>query len=90
MLIDFLIDMVFGLVNMIMGVFNIPALPPELMTVVDSLVQYIQMGIAILSNYCHMSYLLTLFGIVVAVDVAILGYRFVMWILRKVPMLGIS
>lgn len=90
MLIDGLIDLVFGLVNMIMSAFNIPSLPPELMSVIDGFAQYIQMGIAILSNYCHMGYLLALFGVVVAVDVAILGYRFIMWILRKIPMLGIS
>ena len=89
-LIDGLIDLVFGLVSLILSAFDIPEFPPELMQVVNSLSQYIQMGIAILSNYCHMSYLLALFGIVLAVDVAILGYRFVMWILRKIPMLGIS
>ena len=90
MLVDFLIDMVFGLVQMILSAFNIPPLPEELMKVVESLVQYIQTGIAILSNYCHIGYLLILFGIVVSVDLAILGYRFVMWILRKIPVLGIS
>lgn len=90
MLIDFLIDMVFGLVSTLLSAFNIPALPPELMTVVDAVVGYVQMGIAILSNYCHIGYLLTLFGIVIAVDTAVLGYRFIMWILRKIPMLGIN
>ena len=46
-LIDGLIDLVFGLVSMILSAFNIPEFPPELMQVVNSLSQYIQMGIAI-------------------------------------------
>lgn len=90
MLIDGLIDLLFGLVDWLTSGLNIPALPPELMSLVANVTQYITVGIAILSNYTHMDYLLVLFGIVVAVDVGLLGYKFIMWVLRKIPMLGMS
>lgn len=90
MLIDFLIDILFGLIDFITSGLNIPAFPDEAISVINDVVQYLQLGLAILGNYTHLDYLLTLFGVIVAIDVAILSYKFIMWVLRKIPMLGIS
>ena len=52
--------------------------------------EYLQTGLQILAVYTHLEYLLVLIGIVVLIDAAMLIYHFVMWVLKKIPMLGIE
>lgn len=90
MIIEKLLDLLSVLLEKILGVFDIPELPPEVDQVVSTFVEYLTTGIAILQNYTHMDYLLTLFGIVVAFEVCVAAYHGIMWVLRKIPMFGIS
>lgn len=90
MIVNALIDMLYGLIDWLTSGLNIPALPPEVMDVAASVTQYLVMGLKFIANYTHLDYLLTLFGIVAAVDAGLLIYKFVMWVLRKIPMLGIE
>lgn len=69
---------------------NIPDLPDQIYSYVDTLGEYVGVGLGILSNYTHLSYLLSLFGIVVIVEVVIMAYKFIMWVLKKIPLIGIS
>lgn len=71
-------------------VFEIPKMPAEVQGYIDNFFGYLEMGAGILANYTPLDYLLTLFGIILAIDAAILVYHFVMWIIRKIPMLGMS
>lgn len=90
MIVNFLIDMLMGLIDFLTSGLNIPALPPEVMEIAASVTQYIVMGLQFIANYTHLDYLLTLFGIVAAIDGSLLVYKFIMWVLRKIPMLGIE
>lgn len=90
MIIELLLDVVYALIYALTLPINIPGLPSEVHTYIDTLIQYIGTGIGILSNYCHLSYLLVLFGIVIAVDVGIWLYKIVMFFIRKIPMANIS
>lgn len=90
MIVNALIDLLYGLIDWITSGLNIPELPPEVMTVAAQVTQYLVAGLKILANYTHLDYLLVLFGVVVAVDAGMLVYKFIMWIIRKIPMLGIS
>lgn len=90
MIIKLLLDLVYSVVSVLTVPINIPSLPAGVQTAFADFLGYIQTGIAILSTYTHMSYLLVLFGLVVSVDVGIMLYKFVMWVLKKIPMLGIK
>lgn len=90
MIINALLDMLYGLLDWITSGLNIPDMPDEVSTILQSVVQYIQMGIRFIGNFTHLDYLLILFGIVLAVDAGILVYKLIMWILRKIPMFGMS
>ena len=51
----------------------------------------VQLGVDILTDVMTMAIpIATLFGIVVAIEVGIKIYHFVMWVLKKIPMLGVS
>lgn len=90
MLIEMLLNLLFNVFSALTSAINLPSFPTEVTNILNSFVEYVTMGIGILANYTHLPYLLTLFGIVVAVEAGILLYKFVMWVLRKIPMINIS
>lgn len=90
MIIKLLIDLIYTVLSVLTMPINIPDLPSEVSSYVSTLIEYVGTGLGILSNYCHLNYLLTLFGIVIAVEVGVMLYKIVMFILKKIPMLGIS
>lgn len=89
MLIELLLNLIYNLLNTML-VFEIPKLPAEVQGNIDTMFDYLVSGASILANYTPLSYLMTLFGIILAIDVGINIYHFVMWILKKIPMIGVS
>lgn len=90
MIVKALMNLLYSVFSLLTSPINIPGMPDQVRTVLATLFDYIATGIAIASNYFDLNYLFILFGIVVAVDAGILIYKFVMWILKKIPMLGIQ
>lgn len=89
MILESLMTIVYNVIDKLM-ILHIPALPDGVMGYIDTAFDYMATGAGILANYTPLGYLLTLFGVLLAVDVAIVLYHLVMWILRKIPMAGIS
>lgn len=89
MIIEMLLDLVYNLVNLLM-VFEIPALPDGVQGYIDSAFDYIVAGAGLVANYVPLDYLMILFGVLLAVDGGIVVYHFVMWIIKKIPMLSIE
>lgn len=90
MIIELLLSMLFGIFKVLTSPINIPDLPADVEGYISTMFEYITAGAGILANYTPLSYLLGLFGAILAVDIGINLYHFVMWILRKIPMLGIE
>lgn len=90
MIVEALMGMMYTVLDWITSIFNIPAMPSEVSTILQTVLDAMTMGLTYIANFTHLDYLLTLFGIVMAFDVGVLGYKAVMWILRKIPMLGIK
>ncbi len=89
-ILDAVIDLGMTLLEQLLSVFDIPPLPDEFQTVLNTVTGYLTTGIALLQNYTHMQYLLSLLGFIIAFDGCLLIYKGIMWILRKIPMLGMS
>lgn len=89
MIIKLLLDLVYSIFNVLTFPINIPDLPQEINSVIATLIEYVGTGLAILQNYTHLSYLLILFGVIVAVDVGVWLYKLVMFFVRKIPMLNV-
>lgn len=90
MIIEALLGVVYSIFSFLTAPIDIPDLPTEVSEVVTTAIEYIGTGIAVLSNYVHLPYLLTLFGVVVAIEAGVLIYKLVMFFIRKIPALGIS
>lgn len=90
MIIETLMNILYKVFSALTSFINIPSLPVEISGYMDTALGYIGTGVQILATFTHLQYLLVLFGIILAVDVGIGIYHFVMWILKKIPMLGVS
>lgn len=89
MIISLLLDLVYTIMD-IQLFFDIPELPRKAEAMIENVYYYMVDGAAILANFCNLNYLITLLGIVLVVDVAINIYKFVMWIIKKIPFLGME
>lgn len=90
MIIETLMNILYKVFSALTSFINIPSLPDAISGYMDTALGYIGSGVQILATFTHLQYLLVLFGIILAVDVGIGIYHFVMWILKKIPMLGVS
>ena len=90
MIIELLLDALYNIFSLLTSPINIPPLPDGVHSILSQAFEYISAGVGILANYTDFGYLLILFGVIVAIDVGVAVYHFVMWILRKIPMISVS
>lgn len=90
MIINALMIVLLGVFSALTMVIKIPSMADGVKEVLAIALDYITSGVAIVANYTNFSYLLSLFTIVMIADAGIMVYKFVMWVLRKIPVLGIE
>lgn len=90
MIIELLLDALYSVFKVLTTPINIPQMPMETEQYIAQFFDYLEMGAGILANYSPFGYLMVLFGVLIAVDIGIMLYHFVMWIIRKIPLAGIS
>lgn len=71
-------------------IIEFPALAPQVTSVVDSIIFYLGQAMDIVWLFVPKTITITLMSLAIAVEVIVLGYKFVMWILRKIPTAGIN
>lgn len=71
-------------------VITFPELAPAVETALDALIFYVGQAMDIVWIFVPKTITITLMTLAIAVEVVVLGYKFVMWILRKIPTAGIS
>lgn len=71
-------------------IIEFPELAPQISSAVDALVFYLGQGMDIVWLFVPKTITLTLMSLAIAVEVIVLGYKFIMWILKKIPMAGIE
>lgn len=89
MIVELLLTAIYKILDTLL-ILNIPSLPANVQGYIDTMFDYLVAGAGILANYTPFGYLLVLFGVLLAVDAGIMIYHFVMWIIRKIPVLGIQ
>lgn len=90
MIISALMKLIYTVISLLTSFISIPSLPDGVSAAMDTALEYIGLGLGILSNYTHLDYLLVLFGIIIAIDLGLAIYHLVMFILKKIPFLGIE
>lgn len=90
MIVQALLDLVYGVFALLTMPIDIPSLPAGVASIIQTGFDYMAVGAGLLANWTHLTYLITLLGVVLAVDVGVMLYKFVMYILRKIPIFGIK
>ena len=91
MIIEALLNMIIGLFEKLLSFINIPQIPADVVNQVDSSLQvFILRASELIDLFLPYNIAKTLLIIVIAIELGVELYHFVMWILRKIPMLGIS
>lgn len=90
MIIEMFLNALYNIFKLFTTPINIPDFPPQATEYIEQFFNYIEMGAGILANYSPFGYLMILFGVLIAVDIGIMVYHFVMWIIRKIPLAGMS
>lgn len=71
-------------------VIQFPTLAGQVSSILDALIFYLGQAMSIVWLFVPEQITVTLMTLAVGVEVVVLGYKFVMWILRKVPTAGID
>lgn len=85
-----LIAIFIGLVVTYVLSIAFPELASAVISSTQALVFYLSQAMDIVWLFVPKTITLTLMGLAIAVEIVVLGYKFVMWILRKVPTASIN
>lgn len=84
MVIEFLLNLFFGLLNIIFALISIPAAPLELTNAINNLLPYLVMPIAVIRIYIGESFFTAMFTMVIAAFVLFISLRPGMWLYNKI------
>ena len=63
---------------------------PAVTSALDAIIYYLGQAMGIVWLFVPKTVTITLMTLAIAIEIVVLGYKFVMWILRKIPMAGID
>lgn len=90
MIIEALLNIVKLLVNLLFGWVQIPPVPDAITSVVDTVFRYIEQGMLIVYIFAPRELVQVLLPLVIIVVNFEHLYKLGMWILKKIPMVGIE
>lgn len=82
--------LIYNLISFFTADLTIPKMPSEIFTSLEHFVDYVTASMGIVAAYCDLSYVMFLFKTIISIDLTIMAYRFIMWVLKKIPFIAIS
>lgn len=74
----------------LISLIDLPVVPDELVAIVNKTFEYMRAGVGFFDLICPLEYIQPAINVFLAVYIFEHGYYIVMWIVKKIPMLGIS
>lgn len=74
----------------LIALIDIPVIPPEVQTIINQILGYIDSGLGIVDFFCPLNLIMPGLNFIIALEAAYVGYRLVVWVLGKIPFLSIS
>lgn len=94
MIIKKLLDLCLSLLtSLLSGVDGIPEIPQGLLTIVQTMLEYVVSGIDLLAMFIGesaVSFMGVCLDVIIAANLFYFGYSAVMWFVKKIPFLGIK
>lgn len=89
MIVKLCMQLVVSFVQLLLSGISMLDLPDEALDVLADIYTALEQGAAVLAAYTHFDYLCALLSVVISLNVVLGTYHFIMWVLRKVPFLGV-
>lgn len=90
MILNLLFELIIGLLEIVFGWVSFPQMPAVVTTYVDLIVGYMQKGMGIVFLVIPKDLVVALLPLVIALENFDKLYSVVMWILKKIPFLGMK
>lgn len=90
MIIKLLFELVLTILNFMFGWVNFPDMPPIITEALDIVMQAISMGIGFVWLIVPKELVLAAIPIIIVVENFDMMYSMVMWVLKKIPFLGMK
>ena len=74
----------------LISMIDLPLIPEELVMIVDQTFEYMRAGVGFFNLVCPLELIQPAINIFLGVYIFEHGYYIVMWIVKKIPMLGIT
>lgn len=88
MIVELLLNVVYAVIAVLTAPINLPMMDNNVLSVITQYFDYLTAGITILNTYIDLGYLSILFGLVVLLDLGMLLYKFIIWFLKKIPVVN--
>lgn len=88
-MIEVLMSLIYALFQLVLPA-SATGIPGQTGVFIGMALDYMAEGMVLLSQFVDLGYLLSLFVIILEVDLTIFAFRVFMWLLRKIPFFGIS
>ena len=92
MIISSLLTLIYNVLNFLL-IFSIPSLPATITTILGQVTDYLVLGLQIIRTFIGataFSVLGVCLMLVIAANAAYMVYSLVMWVLAKIPFLGVK
>lgn len=90
MIVELIKKMLTFVVDTIFSVIDVPIIPPALTEMVSQVFGYMKQGMGILNFFCPLERIAPAIDLFLLMYALVHGYKLVMWVLKKIPMLGIE
>lgn len=89
MIISALLSLFRGFFNLVCAGLAFIDVPSDVVSVLQTILSYLQQAVQFVAAYTHFSYLQTLIAFVIAFDTMQQAYLFFRWVYQKIPMWGL-
>lgn len=90
MIVRFLLELIFGLLQIVFAPINLPDLPEGIQAIIDRFVDIITSAVGLLSVFVDFNVVKWLIPVAVAVILFDRIWKLIMFILRKIPFVGVQ
>lgn len=90
MILKMVLGLMQSILSFILGLLPLPDVPAWLVELTETILQYMKMGMGIVLFFVPQAVVQGALDLVILIWTVVHTYKLVLWVLRKIPMLGIE
>ncbi|MBQ8603725.1 MAG: hypothetical protein IJ410_02620 [Oscillospiraceae bacterium] len=90
MIINFILELFYAILQPLLELFNFPVIPVEFYESLNFFLDYMRTGMGVFNFFCPLSAIAPALDIFLSVWTIVHVYRLGMWFIQKIPMLNVK